>query len=158
MAVAATLHSHLATAAPRGGIQLSRTAAARNRVGLCAPHPHLLFWKRVGRKRRHVRSGQIPLKADFFRRRAQLTSVRRELAASLFVVHPTCALYPAEKNGRGFDFALYRRGAGRLVGGYECRLATRASLCGDGRLRKHLATRTGVCDSGLNIYWCCFAE
>jgi hypothetical protein len=47
------------------GIDTRRTAAS-HWVGLRAPHPRLLFWrKRVSRKQRHVRFGQIPFIAHF---------------------------------------------------------------------------------------------
>ena len=95
----------------------TRRAAARNWVGLRAPHLRLLFWrKRVSRKQRHVRFGQIPLNCPFSGRRAQSPAV---IVTGQFT--PSWLLHgapfmPPRKRAQGFDVALYRRGAGRLVG------------------------------------------
>ncbi len=122
------LSAVLSTADSSCAVWLSRSAAARNWVGLRAPHPRLLFLKRVGRKQRHVRFGQIPLIALFCGggQNLQLPSV-----CWLSYVHvgaTTFALFPAAKKSRGFDVALYRRGAGRLVATFVHRLATRAGI------------------------------
>ena len=72
--------------------------------------------KRVTRKGRHVRFGQIPFIAAFSGRRAQSPAV---IVTGQFT--PSWLLYgapfmPPRKRAQGFDVALYRRGAGRLVG------------------------------------------
>ena len=82
----------------------------------CAPHTggHS-FMKRVTRKGRHVRFGQIPFKAAFSWRRAQSPAV---IVTGQFT--PSWLLHgapfmPPRKRAQGFDVALYRRGAGRLL-------------------------------------------
>ena len=74
------------------------------------------FMKRVTRKGRHVRFGQIPFNCPFSGRRAQSPAV---IVAGQFT--SSWLLYgapymPPRKRAQGFDVALYRRGAGRLVG------------------------------------------
>ena len=83
--------------------------------------------KRVTRKGRHVRFGQIPFKAAFSGRRAQSPAV---IVAGQFT--PSWLLYgapfmPPRKRAQGFDVALYRRGAGRLVGAEVDFAASRTS-------------------------------
>ena len=83
----------------------------------CAPHTRgHSFMKRVTRKGRHVRFGQIPFYCPFPWRRAQSPAV---IVTGQFT--PSWLLYgapfmPPRKRAQGFDVALYRRGAGRLVG------------------------------------------
>ena len=92
----------------------------------CAPHTggHS-FMKRVTRKGRHVRFGQIPFKAAFSWRRAQSPAV-----AATGHITPTWLLHgapfmPPRKRAQGFDVALYRRGAGRLSAAEEDFAASR---------------------------------
>ena len=100
-----------------GGCIDTRRAAAWNWVGLRAPHRRLLFWrKRVSRKQRHVRFGQIPFIAAFSGRRAQSPAVIVAGQFTLSWLLHGAPFMPPRKRAQGFDVALYRRGAGRLVG------------------------------------------
>ena len=79
--------------------------------------PRLLFLKRVGRKGRHARSGQIPSEAHFVGggHNPRTTAVGWVFLCLMGVT--TCALVSAAKTGgrRGFVNARYRRGAGRVA-------------------------------------------
>ena len=83
----------------------------------CAPHTcgHS-FMKRVTRKGRHVRFGQIPFKAAFSWRRAQSPAVAVTGHNTPSWLSHGAPFMPPRKRAQGFDVALYRRGAGRLVG------------------------------------------
>ena len=92
----------------------------------CAPHTggHS-FMKRVTRKGRHVRFGQIPFKAAFSGRRAQSPAVAVTGHITPSWLSHGAPFMPPRKRAQGFDVALYRRGAGRLVGAEEDFAASR---------------------------------
>ena len=99
--------------------------------------------KRVTRKGRHVRFGQIPLNCPFSGRRSQSPAV-----AASGQCTPTWLLYgatfmPPRKRAQGFDVALYRRGAGRLLAAEEEACCIRAlRMSNPDSQRKQLATAT----------------
>ena len=100
--------------APRGAGD-TRRAAARNWVGLRAPHPRSLFYEKSDQKRATRSLWSNPLYCPFSWRRAQSPAVA---VAGQFT--PSWLLHgapfmPPRKRAQGFDVALYRRGAGRLV-------------------------------------------
>ena len=85
--------------------------------------------KRVTRKGRHVRFGQIPFRAAFSGRRAQspAVAVTGQFTPS-WLSHGAPSM-PPRKRAQGFDVALYRRGAGRLVGAEVDFAASRTPSC-----------------------------
>ena len=94
----------------------------------CAPHTcgHS-FMKRVTRKGRHVRFGQIPLNCPFSGRRAQSPAVAVTGHNTPSWLSHGAPFMPPRKRAQGFDVALYRRGAGRLVGAEVGFAASRTS-------------------------------
>ena len=94
----------------------TRRAAAWNWVGLRAPHGRSLFYEKSDQKRATRSLWSNPLYCPFSGRRAQSPAV---IVTGQFT--STWLLYgapfmPPRKRAQGFDVALYRRGAGRLVG------------------------------------------
>ena len=94
----------------------TRSAAARNWVGLRAPHLRSLFYEKSDQKRATRSLWSNPLYCPFSGRRAQSPAV-----AATGHITPTwlshgAPFMPPRKRAQGFDVALYRRGAGRLVG------------------------------------------
>ena len=92
-----------------------RSAAAWNWVGLRAPHGRSLFYEKSDQKRATRSLWSNPLYCPFSWRRAQSPAV---IVTGQFT--PSWLLYgapfmPPRKRAQGFDVALYRRGAGRLV-------------------------------------------
>ena len=77
------------------------------------------FMKRVTRKGRHVRFGQIPLNCPFSWRRAQSPAVIVTGQFSPSWLSHGAPFMPPRKRAQGFDVALYRRGAGRLSAAEE---------------------------------------
>ena len=71
--------------------------------------------KRVTRKGRHVRFGQIPLNCPFSGRRAQSPAVIVTGHNTPSWLSHGAPSMPPRKRAQGFDVALYRRGAGRLL-------------------------------------------
>ena len=113
-------------AARAGGID-TRRAAAWNWVGLRAPHLRSLFYEKSDQKRATRSLWSNPLYCPFSWRRAQSPAV---IVTGQFT--PSWLLYgapfmPPRKRAQGFDVALYRRGAGRLVGAEVGFAASRTS-------------------------------
>jgi hypothetical protein len=96
----------------------------------CAPHTggHS-FMKRVTRKGRHVRFGQIPLNCPFSGRRAQSPAVIVTGQFSPSWLSHGAPFMPPRKRAQGFDVALYRRGAGRLSAAEEDSVASPTPSC-----------------------------
>ena len=85
-------------------------------MGLRAPHGRSLFYEKSDQKRATRSLWSNPLYCPFSGRRAQSPAV-----AVTGQFTPSWLLYgapfmPPRKRAQGFDVALYRRGAGRLVG------------------------------------------
>ena len=94
----------------------TRRTAASHWVGLRAPHLRSLFYEKSDQKRATRSLWSNPLYCPFSGRRAQSPAV---IVTGQFT--PSWLLYgapfmPPRKRAQGFDVALYRRGAGRLVG------------------------------------------
>ena len=102
--------------AARAGGGDTRRAAARGWVGLRAPHGRSLFYEKSDQKRATRSLWSNPLYCPFSWRRAPSPAVIvTGQFTSSWLLHGA-PFMPPRKRAQGFDVALYRRGAGRLVG------------------------------------------
>ena len=137
----------------------TRSAAARNWVGLRAPHGRSLFYEKSDQKRAtrflgrpatrrgyaaagtlrvvlaasrpssSLGVGQIPLNCPFSWRRSHQGSHPQLLGFSLCVGLHRAPFMPPRKRAQGFDVALYRRGASRLSAAEVGFAASRTPSC-----------------------------
>jgi len=111
-------------------------------VGLRAPHPRFLFWRKRGtRKQRHALFGQIPNDCRFSWRRSQSGSLRSGRSAYSLLVQPTAPLTrPEKRQGDLTSFATVA--CGEPLGCASLSLQPEPRVVGAGRLQKQALSRS----------------